>query len=877
MNKSRGGIESLLDYVKNDDLEDRISPNSNWMLEKKYLDRDEEGDIIETPKERFYTIAKEVASVEKKYGKDKGEVEEITKSFYKMMTSFDFLPGGRILSNTGTRINSLFNCYVLDVDDSIEDIGKTIGEQMCIHKEGGGTGYNFSKIRPRGSYVKKSKGIASGPVSFMEQFDTATRVMNSGNRRGANMGILNVNHPDVLEFVYAKSKHFSDFISYTKKVLNDAGVEDNILDNIIYLLNDKIKIFENFNLSVGIHDEFMEKVKEDGYYTLEFNGEKFTAEKLRNFVKNVKDNKLGGASVGEEPESLSLYLEGESVFNNYTNKKIGKVSEEGFVELNANKVMNILSELAWDNGDPGVVFLDRIDKDNTLPGMGRITATNPCGEQPLLPYEACDLGSVNLKNMLLKEDGVYKVDYDKLKDTVYKSVRFLDNVNDLSQGPIKQVEEMVKNTRKVGLGVMGWADMLLLMNLSYDSEEAISLAKKVMGFIDETAYQASQDLAEEKGVFPAYDKSIYKDEGVKLRNSARTTIAPTGSISVVAGVNGGIEPYFSNVFYKKTRGGDVLKFINPILEKVAKEEGFYSKKLINKIEENEGSVQGIREVPERVQKVFKVSHDLSYEEHINMQVAFQSKINNAVSKTINLPNSASVEDVKNSYIKAFDKGLKGITVYRDGSRRVQVLENKVKESVKESLLPEYRTPVPVPTIFPSIKIKQPSPFGNIHLTIPYEPISKRPVEIFAQLGKGGDIAYTSLESICRLASVALRTGVKPEEIIHQLKDIKSNLNTLPSREGRVTSLGDAVGRALEKYIYIKKEVGVDNISNGSVNLEEVMGDISDILRKEGNVGEDYNNNNGSIDYSIKCPECGEGRLIRQEGCQHCTHCGFSQC
>ncbi len=871
-------MTALPDYVINDNLEERLDEIQKKTLNDKYLDRDGEGNIFENYAECFYRVASSIAGIEKDYDKSVEEVEAYAHDFYEMMTSLDFLPAGRILSNAGTSVKALLNCYVLHIPDSIKGIFSTVTQTALIHKEGGGTGFNFSSVRPRGSYVKKSKGVASGPVSFLEVFDKQTETMNSGNRRGANMGILDVVHPDVLEFVYEKSE---EKLVHT---LSNYNISEKKINNFI---KDYPKIFNfmldefgvpNFNLSVGITDYFMQKFVDDEYYKISFDGECLTAEELMNFQKNIQDNKLGGSRIGQEPEKVSLQLDGDKIINKYSDEVIGRVNE-GFVELHSSSIMDIVARLAWKTADPGVIFVNRLDRDNPLPGMGVITATNPCGEQPLLPYGGCDLGSINLNNMIKKEKGEYFVDYDKLKKTTEKAVRFLDNVIDLNEGPIPEVEEMVRETRRIGLGVMGWANMLLRLGVPYSSEEAEVLANEVMGFISETAREYSAELAEEKGVFPAFDESIYSENyesGLvnKIRNPARTTIAPTGSISMVAGVNGGIEPYYTNIFTKNVRGGEVLSFVNPILEEVAKERGFYSEELFEKIKKNGGSVQGLDEVPEDVQEVFKTSHEISYEDHIRVQAAFQRNIDNAVSKTINLPHDATVEDVKNAYSLAYEMGLKGITVYRDGSKRIQPLESKHEEDM-DSILPEYTSPVSLPECIPSIKIKQPSPFGNMHITIPYDHKTERPVEIFAQLGKGGDIAYTSLEAICRLASVSLRTGVEPREIVHQLKGIKSNLSSAPSREGKVTSLGDAVGRALEKYMYMKENYGIKEVINSSLNLDEVINEVSDNMRK--NEGSNNVLSSGGNDYKIKCPECGEGHLIMEEGCEHCSQCNFYKC
>lgn len=847
----------LPDYVINDNLEERLTENANWTFNKKYLDRNDEGEVTESAKERFYTVAKTMADVEKQYNKSNEEVDGFTKDFYSMMSSLDFIPGGRVLTNAGRGI-SLFNCYVLDPEDSIDpddelhDIFGEVRKGARIHKEGGGTGYNFSKLRPRGGYVKKSKGIASGPVSFIGQFDKATDIINSGNRRGANMGILNVDHPDILDFIYAKSKRGE---------------------------------LENFNVSVGATDKFMDAVVKEGYYTLQFEGNSLTKEELGNYQTNIEENKLGGSKVGETPRPPSLVLsEDESkVLDSYTNEELGKINQNDEVQIYAPKLMDIISNLAWETADPGMIFLDMINKDNPLlKTKGPILATNPCGEQPLHPYDACNLGSLNLGNMVMKnKEGKYNVDWNKISDTTHSVIRFMDNVNDASKGPIKEIEETVLNHRRIGYGVMGWADMLQKLSIPYDSKKAIDLGEKVMTFISDESKKASVDLAKEKEVFPAFEGSTYDNGNLedRVRNVQRTTIAPTGTIAMVAGVASGIEPYFSNVYYKNIRGGDRLLFANPILEEELKKEGIYSEELMKKIERNSGSVQGIEEIPEHIQKVFKVSSDLDVKDHVNLQAAFQRGTDNAVSKTINMPNSAEVEEVREAYVTAWQKGLKGITIYRDGSKDVQVLETVKQEA--DSKLNGYITPENIPDIMPSLKLKQKTPFGQMHANLTVDPNSGKPYEIFAQVGKGGDIAHADLEAICRLASVSLRSNTSPWSVVEQLEGIGSTVSSGLSREGEVTSLGDAVSRVLKKYMLAVEKHGVENILTGKIDYNELTGELSDTIKKGNNGtvsnGNDKTNEGQKNTYGVKCPECSEGNLVFQEGCKTCLSCNYSAC
>jgi ribonucleoside-diphosphate reductase alpha chain len=844
-------LESQLRKVS---IESKLTENAKRLFERKYLSRNDSGQINETIDQRIEIICNEVANVEKLYGKNKEEIENIKNQFYEMMHSLSFLPGGRILSNVGSEIKSLFNCYVLEIKDEMEDIYKTIANAAIIQKSGGGIGINYSTLRPRGYYVKKSKGIASGPLSFMKVFDQSTTTINSGNRRGANMGVFDINHPDVIEIIYSKSK----------------------------------KLLENFNISMGITDEFMNKYKNDEYYALKFNNKTITLEKLIEINKNIKEN-AGDANIGKKatPGALKLNEDNTKIINNYTGKEIGIV-DEGIIKLSAKKVMNIIATLAHARGDPGVLFLDNINKDNPLISQGYINATNPCGEQPLLPYGACDLGSINLAAML---DENNEINYTKLEKTVNSAVRFLDNINDLNKGPLPEIEKNTKSRRRIGLGVMGFADLLMESELAYDSLEGRNLAEKIMGFINDKAKLYSVKLSEEKGVFEEFENSNYNNGNLedRVRNLTRTTIAPTGSISMVLNVNGGIEPYYSNIYYKKIRGGKALPFVNPVLIKKLKKYEIYSEELIEKIKKNKGSIQNIEEIPNQLKSIFKTSHELDYNSQLDMQLAFQKHIDNAVSKTVNLTFNSTIQDFLNIYVGAHERGLKGTTIYRDGSRNLQVLNTSEEKEEKKinNLQNGFRKPKKVPSCLPSIKIKQKSPLGTIYTLIPFDPITYHPKEIFAQVGKSGQDRHANLESICRMSSLALRLGSDPYEVIKQLKGIGSN-NSMISREGKIFSLPDAIGRALEKYMILKEKNLLKSVLLGEINdLDKMMEGIEDELRK----GKPSNNSLNLISSSknilekndepkslqIICKSCGEGYIIKEEGCSHCTSCDYNAC
>jgi ribonucleoside-diphosphate reductase alpha chain len=557
-----------------------LSDNALKVLKRRYLLKDEHGHVTETTEQMFRRVAGYVASADELYGDTAGSGQE----FYSVMSNLEFLPNSPTLMNAGTRLKQLAACFVLPVDDSLDDIFGTLKSAAIIHQSGGGTGFSFSRLRPRGDIVGSTGGIASGPVSFMKVFDAATQaIKQGGRRRGANMGILRVDHPDIVDFITAK---------------HEPGV------------------LTNFNLSVGVTDTFMNAV--------------------------------------EAGESYGLI-----------NPRTGEVTRQ----KDAIEIFNLIAASAWENGEPGLLFLDRINRDNPIPGLGTIEATNPCGEQPLLPYEACNLGSINLDKMV--DNG--SNDYDKLGRTVDIAVRFLDNVIDLEQFPLEQIDLMVKGNRKIGLGVMGFADMLIQLGIAYNSTEAVQAAEEVMTFICNRAVQASREIAQRRGVFGNFKGSIYDSPGrPEVRNATRITIAPTGTISMIAGCSSGIEPIYAVSYVKTVMEGEKFVVTNPYFEQMAVQGGFYSPELMERIA-SRGSVQDMPDVPGAVQRLFVTSHDMGYEWHIRVQAAFQKYADNAVSKTINFRHDSTKEDVARAFRLAYTLGCKGITVYRDRSRSEQVL------------------------------------------------------------------------------------------------------------------------------------------------------------------------------------------------------------
>jgi len=571
-------------------LEPKLTVNALEVLKARYLLKNEEERIVETPAQLFGRVAKAVAKIDEKYGENAKESEEI---FYGMMTRLEFIPNSPTLFNAGTKMGQLSACFVLPVEDSLESIFTAVKNMAIIEKTGGGVGFNFSKLRPKGDIVRSTKGVASGPVSFMRVFDTATEIIKAGGkRRGAMMGILRVDHLDIIEFITSKRN---------------------------------AALLSNFNISVAITDEFMKTLDEDGEYWL---------------------------------------------FNPRNKAKTSQVKAKG--------IWDLIARSAWETGDPGVIFIDEINRHNPTPHVGSIESTNPCGEQPLLPYESCNLGSINLSRMV--EDG--KINWEKLKITVRNSVHFLDNVVDANKYPLKEIEEITEANRKIGLGVMGFADMLIKLGIRYDSEEALQLGEKIMNSIQEEAHRKSVEIGEKRGSFPNFEKSIWKDKYGSMRNATVTTIAPTGSISIIAGCSSGIEPIFAVSFIRNVLSGTRLFETNPLFETMAKEGGFYSAKLLEEIAKT-GSVQKIDGVPDNVKKLFVTALDIAPDWHVKMQAAFQKYTDNAVSKTVNMPHEATAEDVRKVFELAWNLKCKGVTVFRYGSKPEQVLyvgEIKGKET-----------------------------------------------------------------------------------------------------------------------------------------------------------------------------------------------------
>ncbi len=742
----------------------KLSPNSLAVLQRRYLLKDKHGRVIEKPIELFVRVAKFIAGADKLYGASEEQIDQTAQKFFDAMVNLEFMPNSPTLMNAGRPLGQLSACFVLPVGDSMIEIFDAIKQSALIHKSGGGTGFSFSRLRPRNSIVASTSGVASGPVSFMKAFNATTEtVKQGGTRRGANMGILRVDHPDILEFISCKKD--------TSEITN-------------------------FNISVGITDSFMEAFGENDSYPL------------------------------INPQTNEIHIiDGQEV------------------KLKATEVFDLIVNNAWETGEPGIVFIDRMNKANPTYPAETIEATNPCGEQPLPPYDSCNLGSINLSRFVidpLPQDYTIGevsagIDWEHLAETVRTGVHFLDNVIDQNKYPIPEIEEQSKKNRRIGLGIMGWADMLAGLNLPYDSSEAFELADKMMSFINNEARKHSSELAKSRGKFPNWENSVFARDNVAMRNATVTTIAPTGTISIIAGCSSGIEPFYAIAFERNVMDGTRLKEVIPSFEKLAKQNDFYTENLINKISLRR-TISELNEIPEQIRSVFLTAADIKPEDHINMQSQFQKHCDSSVSKTINFPESASRSDVKKTFLLAYKSGCKGVTIYRDNSRPEQVLRVKKKEDLINPLIVgqvEKR-----PDILQGITEKIRTGYGNLYVTINMR--ENKPFEVFAHIGKSGYTTMADTEAICRLISLALRSHVPVEKVIDQLRGIGGSNQTF-SGGSKVFSIPDAIAQILNRHFGGKATPSMQDKSADEI-----------------------------------CPEC-SGGMIFDSGCFTCPICGYSNC
>jgi len=749
----------------------KVSDNARVVLEKRYLRKDDNGTVAETPEEMFFRIAENIAGAEAKFNAD-ANTDIWTEKFYTIMTDLDFLPNSPTLMNAGRELQQLSACFVLPVGDSMEEIFESVKYTALIHKSGGGTGFSFSHIRPRNDMVKSTKGVSSGPLSFMRVFDVATEtVKQGGTRRGANMGILNCTHPEIMDFIEIKE-------------------HDGVLSN--------------FNISVGITKEFMEALKRDGEYDL----------------KNPRTGEPAG-------------------------------------KLKASQVFKRIVELSWKNGEPGIVFLDKINADNPTPQLGEIESTNPCGEQPMLPYESCNLGSINLAHMITETNGKKEINYLKLGNTIRTAVRFLDNVIEVNAYPLPQIEKMTKGNRKIGLGVMGFADLLIDLGIQYNSPAAANVAEQVMKFIQEEARRVSAFLAQERGVFPNFKGSVYDREGgLRVRNATVTTIAPTGTISMIAGASSGIEPLFAIVYEKNVLDGQHLIEVHPEFKRVAQEEGFSSDELMKMVAFS-GSLSKIYGIPKRIRDIFVTAHDIEPRWHVSIQAAFQKYTDNAVSKTVNFKHEATEKDVEEVFLYAYELGCKGVTVYRDGTRKNQVItsgtsaKNGAVQVDPTEASPGSLHPRPRPAVTHGHTYKTKTGCGNLYVNVNADNVGL--CEIFTQMGKSGGCPASNSEAVSRLISLSLRAGVDPKSIAEQLRGIRCPIPTWMEGE-MILSCADAIGHVLEQ-----------SIADFEGTRPSATGETTKIKYTGLDLG-----------FCPQCPQCGT-ILVHEEGCAVCKTCGYSKC
>jgi ribonucleoside-diphosphate reductase alpha chain len=822
-----------------------LTENARIVMAKRYLKKDESGEPIETPEEMFWRVARVIAEADRRFGASDAAIEEAAREFYHLMTTGQFEPNSPTLMNAGRPLGQLSACFVLPVEDCLSNgkngIYDTLKAMALVHQSGGGTGFGFSRLRPTDSVVRSTMGVASGPVSFMKLYDASTEVVKQGGtRRGANMGILRVDHPDIRSFITCK---------------------------------DDTTQVTNFNISVAITDAFMDAVAEGGTYDL-------------------------------------------------VNPKTGEVSGQE----DAREIFDMIVHGAWKTGEPGVFFIDRANEYNPVPKLGSYEATNPCGEQPLLPYDVCNLGSINLGKFvdadadraLPVED---RIDWDELRKVVHLSTHFLDNVIDANRYPLAEIHELAHNIRRIGLGVMGWADMLIRLGVPYNTEEGVALGRRVMEFVNEEARNASEKLAETRGTFPAWAESIWGTDGTAatrpdgsrvrearaLRNCNLTTVAPTGTISIFAGCSSGIEPLFA-VAFMRNQAGALMPDVNPDFVAIAKEQGWYSEDLMERIAA-EGHIH-FDEVPEEVQAAFVTAHDITPEWHVRMQGAFQEHTDSAISKTTNFPREASEEDVREIYELAYQLGAKGVTVYRDGSREGQVLSTgKTAQAVEaaaadpadaarvaelEVAVADAREKIHAlrgeleeweskaldqdlsaaaqrhkrqrPAMLKGRTVRMNSPLGDMYVTI-NEDEKGRPFEVFVTLGKAGGAATADAEAIGRLASMALRSGIPITRVKEQLRGISCD-RAVGVGPNKVLSAPDAIGQAIERYLEEKEGVQADL-------LIDVAAPVSSAGAQPAPAAQ--SGSGAPKNFLGACPECGAGQLAFEEGCMKCHVCGYSEC
>lgn len=829
--------------------EPELSENAWYIGKTRYARRDADGKPYETPKEMFWRVAYNIATADRLYGADKKTHLNTATKFYKMMAKRRFLPNTPTLLNTGKMNQQLSACFVLPVPDDLEGILQSASDMAMIHKSGGGTGFSFSRLRPKNDILASSGGTTTGPISFMQMFnDMTSSIRQGGVRRGANMGILHYNHPDILLFVIYKLDEFS---------------------------------LTNFNISVTTEKAFFDQIKIDAKILDENYEDGFDFDQLVADVREAhqsRDVDLKQVKLDEAVRKLTNWCEETTPGYGYA-----LVNPRNGVEvrkLNAKKVFDLITRFAWQYGDPGMIFIDRINSSraNPTPQLGMIEATNPCGEQPLLPYDACTLGSINLARFVKNGD----IDWDNLQKTTHDSIHFLDNVLDMNDYPIEKVRVMVRQIRRIGLGIMGFADALLMLNIGYNTDEGVAMAEKIMKFIQDESDKASVELAKDRGVFPAFKDSYYdKPNEIKPRNGARTTIAPTGTISMLAETSSGCEPLFALTYAKNTIEGKRIFQTSSYFIDALKERGLYNDEILGKIESHRGSIQNIDELPDDLKKTYVVAGDISPEWHLKIQAAFQKYVDNAISKTINFPNAATIEDVRNAYLTAHETGCRGITIYRDGSREKQVLEtkkdssyydkldknNQKSESIAKSKELELPLQLPIslkprPDVLNGKTYKVTTHLGKAFVSINEDEYGNI-FEVFINVGRAGSDITADAEAIGRLISLNFRIPTEytsdqiAQKVISQLRGIGGSSSTGFGID-RVRSLADAIAKTIEQHQKAKQ-------TKTDVTVQENDKETMPLF--------DHKKNN----LTDICPDCGSASLRNIEGCHKCELCGFSKC
>lgn len=815
------GTEFKIAKKERDVINSRFSENALKMMRKRYLVVDDKG-VQETPADMFFRVSLALAGIEKNYGKSDQEVSRIAKDFFSIMTSKEYTPAGRTLTNAGGATPVIANCVVLPIHDSMESIFGTLKDAALLQQAGCGLGFDLSEMRPADFPTKKSRGRASGPVSFLKVYDAAFGTIKQQGRHGANMAMMRVDHPDVLDFMRCKAKEGE---------------------------------IRNFNISLTVTDEFMKQLEKspDSLWYCTFKGKKMKPHKVLRHPN--------GAVYGSEETDVTV-----------------------------KQIFDELVEGAWKNGEPGIAFVDTWNKANPLPELGPLASTNPCGEQTLHPYDNCNLGSINL-SLFVKNK---KIDWKRLSFVTKNAIRLMDNVIDMFDFPVPAVTEMAKRNRRIGLGIMGLGDMFYQLGVRYDSKEGFATAEKVMSFINKDSYLTSQELAKEKGAFLNYPKSVFANRkaphspaqvwgiGKKMRNAALTTVAPTGSISMMFDCSSGIEPNFALAYVKQDKDGHQYHYLNKYFQKalddlrLSKQEG---KELVQEVIKT-GTIQHIKILPQKMKDTFVVSMDIAGIDHMKMQAAFQRYVDNSISKTINFPNSAAREQIAESFVSAWKLGCKSATVYRDGSRVVQILnigtgENiiaptqisseggQIKEQRIEIQADKNRlAPRPRPEVMTGKTYRVRTGYGNMFVTVNNDE-KGFPFEVFATIGKSGGFYQEQSEAICRLVSLSLRSGIKIEEIVDQLKGIRGPMPVF-TEKGTVLSLPDAMGRILQDHAAL------------SNRIEEVIArpENQEILP----FVEEKKVERSMAEFGLMpgCPECGS-QLTMSEGCISCKGCGFSRC